>query len=165
MPVQGIRIEQEELSLAEQKIAQVQIAMPEAGLTELADDRDHLIAQLAVIGRALAAKGKFVQVLIQRLGRLDSFQDDGVAFDLADRKPAQLRNRSRRWDLRPLHRLEIQEFPKRRAAAKQALEPSLSAGIKLEVVRFAGKLESPDLPVWTHFQQGPDFREIGESAL
>ncbi len=117
----GVRIEQVQLFVFQQEVAQVQIAVAELGEREFVNDREDIVDDFAMVRRIFAADGEIVEVLIERNRRLDGFKDDSIADGAIVPKSVEMRYGARGGNLRFLQPLQSEEFPQCWISAHHAL--------------------------------------------
>jgi len=142
---QAARIVKINFAVADEKIVQLQIAMPQLRQPQLFDDLNDLQGNLATIGQRIAATPCMVQKIFQIDRAIDRFDDQCIADLSFNVKSRQLRDGARRRDFLALKLLQSQKFPQRPAAAKEIVIVG-SSWIKSEKVAAIFEIESPNLP-------------------
>jgi hypothetical protein len=141
--------------------------MSEAGAAEFFEQVDELFSELLVVGDGLGVEREVVEVLVQLDGRLDAFEDDGVAFDAGDGEAEEAGDGAGRGDggfLEPLEALKLHEgFGPTDPTAEAVAEGA--AGVEFEVVGLGGALESPDLAIGAVLDEFPGAWEVSQSLF
>jgi hypothetical protein len=138
----------------------VQVVVAELRAAEALDDVAHLRGELRAVGDVLAAQQVLVEMLVQRHGRLDRVDDDGVAEQIADLEADEDGHRARGRDVRLLQPLQPGELAHRGVAADEPLQTRRGAGVELQVVGPPIGLEAPYLAVAAVFDDHPVAREV-----
>ena len=117
-----ITVQQVELIIFQQKIAQVQVFMTQPSLGQLLEQPADLVGNMPAIWNRVSAQVELVEMLIELDRRLNGLKNDGIAKVLIDPKPHQCRDRARRANLSFLQELKLLELRHRGAAAKDPPE-------------------------------------------
>jgi hypothetical protein len=161
----GVRVQQVDVVIVEKDIAQVQIAVAEAGLFEAGDQAADSQREAAVIGGDLSVEQKLIEMGIEGDGRLDGVGDDGVADVAAQDEPDQDGDGVWAVDGGFLEFLEVEEFAQGGIAAEESFESLAAAWVELEEVSFVVESEAPDLAIPAVFDQGCELGKMAQGRF
>ena len=138
--------------------------MAQFSSAEFFEEVDELLGEVAVVRERLGVELEAVEVFVELNGRLDAFEDDGVAFFISDFKADEGCDGARCGNLCALEKLEAVEFAHGGAAAETAAEPVAEAGdgVEFQVIGFAVEFEAPDLTIGAVFDEFAGVGQIEE---
>jgi hypothetical protein len=147
--VDGVAIEEMEFIVVEKEVAQVEVGVTELGAAEFFQEINELLGEVVMIGQRLGVELEAIQMLVELDGGLDAFEDDGVAFAVADFEAHEGGDGARGRNLGALEQPKALEFAHGGASAETAADPVAKTRrwIKFQVIRFAGEFKAPDLAV------------------